>query len=73
MRGHTAKRLRRVARSLQLAPRTEYLSVGSRDDGITCTRVMRICFRRAYKDAKMIYMGRSPGTFAERDNDVLER
>ena len=47
--------------------------MGSRDDGITCTRIMRICFRRAYKDAKMIYMGRSPGTFAERDNDVLER
>ena len=77
MRGRTAKRLRQIARALNLNPRTNYAPggrlrrrAGYRDEAgvlqpgapIPRPGVMVECFRRAYKEAKKLYKGRPPTT-----------
>jgi len=74
MRGQTARRLRRIARELKLAPKTEYAfggplmrkpsfrdpRTGEMVPGAPIPRpiVMRECFRKAYQEAKKLYLGR---------------
>ena len=78
MRGKTAKRLRAIARSLALPERGKYVpggplrhragfrhpSTGEWQEGAPIPRpaVMTECFRRAYKEAKQVYMGRPAST-----------
>jgi hypothetical protein len=79
MRGTTARKLRKIARSLELPAKTGYAPGGKlrrrpgyRDesgiwqDGPPIPRptVLTECFRRAYREAKKIYKGKPPSTLA---------
>ena len=71
MRGHTARKLRKIVKELGLPDKTTYAIVkglhspGYRDDsgvwhqGPERTQMMTGCFRRAYKEAKKVYRGKS--------------
>jgi hypothetical protein len=67
MRGTTAKNLRRIAREVGAAPKTQYgfaklrgywerMRAGKRDRSRTV--IMGNCFRKAYKEAKKLYLGK---------------
>lgn len=65
MNGKIAKRLRKIVKALELAPKTTYGVVGAKrqiklDDGTLfdkpLTVVMEACQRKAYKTAKRLYV-----------------
>lgn len=69
MRGTTARHLRQIAREVSAEPKTSYFyavlrgwrekaRAGKRDHSMT--RVLGYCFRRAYKEAKRIYLNKPP-------------
>ena len=65
MRGTTARSLRKIARELELEPKTKYAPGGrlrKRANGSPIRRplVMLECFRKAYKEAKRMYKGLPP-------------
>lgn len=67
MREATARTLRRIARELELEPKTKYGWGGKlrkRLNGSPIRRplVMLECFRKAYKEAKRIYKGLPPSS-----------
>lgn len=64
MRGVTAKRLRAIARNLGLSTKRHYVPgapcpcMGLHRPLTARPLVMVECFRRAYKEAKKVYLGR---------------
>ena len=79
MRAATAKKLRKIARSLGLPAKTQYAYAGPlrryagyRDEAgiwqegppIPRPRVVAQCFRKAYREAKRIYLGRPMSALA---------
>ena len=85
MNGKTAKRLRKIARELQLNPETGYAPGGKlrrrpgyRDElglwqeGAPIVRpaVLKECFRRAYREAKKIFKGLPPSILLPEGTEV---
>lgn len=63
MRNTTARRLRLIARGLGLPAKTAYAPGRYRDEtgewhALPSTQVMTECERRAYKEAKKIFLGK---------------
>jgi hypothetical protein len=70
MNGRTAKALRKIARALELAPKSSYVPGGKlrrTAAGAPIRRPAMIvdeCFRRAYLEAKRLYKGKPRCTIA---------
>lgn len=79
MRATTSKKLRKIAQSLELPAKTRYVyagklrrrsgwrnEAGEWQEGAPIARpiVMVECFRRAYQEAKKIYLGKPPSVLA---------
>ena len=85
MRATVAKRLRQIARELKLNPETGYapggklrrrpdyidqLGIPQKGAPIIRPAVLKECFRRAYREAKKIYLGKPASTLLPEGSDI---